>query len=377
MAEEFKPVFQGPSEFDTLVKKHGSDETRQKQMDLPGGITNGVARLTSCYFGVIGQGDNKGKKFWRASGTVVEPHEVTVGGRAVPVYGLQTSIMITLVPGKDRDGKVIPLEDIFARVMNEIRLLGGSTKVSSAAALEQVCKVLVQKKPYFRFSTRQMPVTDKYPNPKVTHTWYGAVPNYTPQSGNGSVATGVVDSTKQRQAPAQATQAAPVEGHHEEPEPEEGEAFDEMGDTSGSSQSSSGLDLDELTPLAESEDADAQKAIQQAGLDAGMTREEVEDESLSWTDLAEIVKKRRAETAAEPEKEEEPEVSPAEPSEGMAVKYVVLKDGKPETGPRNKVKPPMDCEVVKVNKRGKTADLKAVGSDRTFSKVPWDQLIVE
>jgi hypothetical protein len=153
MAEEFKPVFQGPSEFDTLVKKHGSDETRQKQMDLPGGITNGVARLTSCYFGVIGQGDNKGKKFWRASGTVVEPHEVTVGGRAVPVYGLQTSIMITLVPGKDRDGKVIPLEDIFARVMNEIRLLGGSTKVSSAAALEQVCKVLVQKKPYFRSLT--------------------------------------------------------------------------------------------------------------------------------------------------------------------------------------------------------------------------------
>src|SRR4051812_22954353 len=100
MVQEFKPVFVGASEFDAVLKKHAADAPKQKFADLPGGINNGVAQLVRAYFGIIDSGDNKGKKYFRASGSVVEPTEVTVKGQAVPVYGLQTSIMITLAPVK-------------------------------------------------------------------------------------------------------------------------------------------------------------------------------------------------------------------------------------------------------------------------------------
>jgi hypothetical protein len=386
MAQEYKPVFIGPSEFDKAVQAHAGQEPRQQYRDLPGGITNGEARLVQAYFGVISEGDQKGKKFFRALATVMEPKSVTVAGREVDVYGLQTSIMIVMADRKKADGTVIPAADAITEIMDVVARLGGgkqfTANVRSMKDLEGRLAILNKTKPKVRFSTREGKKTEKYPNPKVFHTWYDRIPEAR-GAGNGSVpsstAHGVVDYTAatdddqpgEDMAPATQAHSDRLGGADDTP------PFNEGGDMEPEA------NLDDLASQALGGDADAGDRLQAIAREAGIEEDVIQDDDTSWFQLVELIREAHGGGAStidseeEPEPEPEPEVTPVEPETGKTVKYRVILNGEPEKNARGKIKPAVDCKIVKVHKKARQVDLKEISGDRTFRLVPWDQLIVE
>ncbi len=393
MAQEFKPVFTGASEFDRAVAGHAGKEPAPVYADLPGGINNGIAQLTSCYFGIIKDGDDKGKKFFRASATVVEPHEVVVDGKPIPIFGLHTSIMWTIKDSTRQDGTAVPASAVIERIMDTIARLGGGKQftaaVRTAADLEKRCKMLVQMRPCVRFATRQGKKTEKYPNPRVFHEWYDRVPDpRATQQRNGSTATGVADSTQDTSDdqpdadPAPSRQTVASRDRLSPDDTNTTTTFNEFNEDE--------VNLDDLASQAMGGDADAGEKLQQIARQVGIDEDTIQHDDVSWPRLAELIKVRRdgegsaaALTAGDDpdddddEPEEEPEVTPPEPAVGQTVKYRVLRDGKPETNAKGQVKRPIDCKIVKVNKAKKHADLKEIGGERTFRLVPWNELLVE
>ena len=108
---------------DKAIKEHRGDATTYGLQRLPGGISNGVARLTDCKFDTVGEGKrNAGEFYFRAAGVVLEP---STNDKGVPVRGLQTSIMEMLCDTTTADGKKTTMEDHVANILNELRKLGG------------------------------------------------------------------------------------------------------------------------------------------------------------------------------------------------------------------------------------------------------------
>ena len=110
-----------------LAKKHASDEVDYGFRNLPGGIRNGIARLSEGYFSIYKEGNNKGQPFLRLVGITVEPefHEGEF------VKGTPTSVMIPICPTGTGDSAKT-LEDQVAAVQNELKKRQG-TKASSSA----------------------------------------------------------------------------------------------------------------------------------------------------------------------------------------------------------------------------------------------------
>lgn len=155
---------------------HKNDETNfsMGSADLPAGIENGIAQLTEIKFDVHKEGDNKGKWFFYAHGTVLEPTEFTDDdGVTHHVEGRVTKIIESLYDTPSKKRKT--LDEHIDWVMNELRKLGLDTSELSFEDLEAAAATLKDAGPTFKFRTWSGAPTKEYPNPIVNHQWGGAV----------------------------------------------------------------------------------------------------------------------------------------------------------------------------------------------------------
>ncbi len=146
----------------TAANKHAKDEADYGNMELPGGIDNGIAQLYDVKFGQYKEGtDLAGEYFFLASGVVKAPVEFN----GMKVEGLHTRIGPEPMCDTPRaGGKRKTLEDHLAWVQNMMRILllpAGATpqqkeqvaRMLSGDQLEKTALLLKTKKPHFRFRT--------------------------------------------------------------------------------------------------------------------------------------------------------------------------------------------------------------------------------
>ncbi len=385
-SNEYRPTFTAPnSDLDSVVRDHAGAKPKVQYVDLPPGITNGIARLQRAYFSKIENGDNKGAVFFRASATVHEPTEVVHKGQKVPVYGLMTSIMITITPRKDRQGNVIPAKEAVRDIMDALTRLGvNTTGCKSMAEIEKKAQALNQRQPFFRFSTTQSKPTKEYPNPKVRHVWHDACS--APTSAANGPAAGVVDRTASRSSSPGG--GGTLTAAHEEESGLEMTSHDEDYTPDGLSVNGSPTtvedeNLDDLASQATAGDTEAQGKLEAVGMSLGLTQKQVEDDFDDWVSLVEEIRRRQQEGQAGGDEGgdegdgDEPEVASFEPEVGEPARLKLLDpDGTPQRDKKGKLRAPVPCKVLKVNRRKKMVDLVTLdGREEMVTGVPWTSLV--
>lgn len=400
----------GGFNFDKSLKAHAGDETVQRRgyIDLPGGITNGVARLAEAKISKYEKGDNKGKEFFYAAGIVVKPKTApnivktwepgpngkggkvkVVSSEQVDVEGQRTSIMIQLCDRKNRDGSVKSADDFVAEMLNELRLLGADTgSIESKADLLSILEELKEAKPYFKFSTSSSDPTEQYPNPRVWENWHGV--------------KGLEEFSEDEESDVDDQGSDEDEGE-DEPEAEEeaeaeessdGGSDDDGGDEVGSAEESDEVDLDTLAKAADKKgggDAavDAQEKLKEIATSAGVEDDAVENAD-DWKDVVRMIREAQeggesSNGETEEEAEAEEEENPA-PQVGEAYGYQLIdpKTKKPLVDPKTKkVKKPIEVEVTKVDTKTQTVTVKNLEDDKVLKDpktgkplaVSWDDLI--
>lgn len=308
------------------VLKHAGDETEfDTGGDIPENV-RGIAQLTSCYFSTYKEGPNKGKPFFRASGTVKTPHEHE---------GLITSVMEPMhdTPGRSRETE----DDHVKLVLNIFRRLGLET-TEYGGDLDAMAEALKEEAPHFRFRTWKGDATPQFKNPRVQHVWQKAV-EYVDEETNGAV----VDETEDEEV--------------EEVEEEETEE--------------AGEELSKLQSLAADADNDddvsAKKILTKKAAEADLDPEEYG----TWADLATALEEGEAEEEEAEETDEAEEEAEEEEEEVTPVKKDVFKY-KPK-GSKKRV----DVEVINVYKAKRTVDVKNLDDNTTIKGVSWDALISE
>jgi hypothetical protein len=175
-------VQQSKSDISSLIAQHATDETVITNIgELPSGIENGIAKLTSIKFGTYKEGKMEGQLFFMAAGSVVSPTEVHIdpktgkvtrkGGEPMLIEGMRTQIgpepLCDTPDYKTRK----TAGDHVAWALNELRKLGlDTTPYKTQKALEAACQTLVDSDVYFQFRTWGGP-TDAYPNSTPNHDW--------------------------------------------------------------------------------------------------------------------------------------------------------------------------------------------------------------
>lgn len=311
---------------------------------VPAGIEAGVAQLDKITFGTFKEGPNKGKPYFMASGIIKEPREVD----GTPVQGLRTQIgPIPLCDTPQSKGKKQKLEDHYDDMLNEVRkLLGKDAEAPSIDELEDVVNHLNETQPNFRFRTWKSNPSKEFPNPRVNHQWNGLDEEYV--GSNGQMVT---DSTPV---------GNDADTNSSEP------AVDEP-DASGGDSPTVDDDLDSLAEAAQAGDEDANRSLQEKAAQAGVDPQEVAD-APDWATVVEMIRSASGESGGE-ETNEEPQ-EPPDPEKGNLFFY------KP-TDPKTKkpVKKAIECEVVMVDKKTRTVNLKNMVDKKTIYKgVKWDQL---
>lgn len=352
-----------------LKKAHEKAKVQDTVFDTSGDLPvleNGVAQLTAAYLGEIAEGkQNEGAPYFYLAGVVVEPKEVN----GIPVAGLRTSIMQTIADSPaGRGGKKPTAELQLEWVYNELRKLGVITaEIDFPSGIDAALAGLVESAPFFRFRTWKGAPSAEYPNPRVNHTWNGAI-EY--NSGDADAGAGVTDATAQAD---QATDDAP---------PADEDPMDGA-DLAG--------DFDDLAKLVEmADDADspgqdkAQAKLRELALAAGKTDDDV-DNADNWGDVMTMITEAAAEETPE-EPAEEPEPPPAktktktpakktevpwEPKKGEVYQYV-------PPGKNPKTKSPfkaVEVDVTGVDKAKKTVTLLNMDDRKTkYGPVPWTEL---
>ncbi len=311
---------------------------------LPAGIENGVAKLTSCGFQLIAKGkQNEGKPIFLATGIIVSPE--THNG--IPIKGKRTSIIESVfdTPTKSRQTQ----EDHVLWIQNFFKRMGYDTSgfTGEDGELEAAAAVIEELGPHFDFRTWKGEKATSGPykdqEPRTQETWGQAV-EYTEGADQGAAAA-VVDETG---AVDDATET--VEETVEEP---------------------SAVDPD-LDSLALAGDKGKTQAIRDAAakqIEAIAEAKGIDvTAAATWKDAVEMLKEAPAEEPAEEVVEE-----PAVPAVGEVWKYSML-DAK------TKKKKLVEVEILTVDKSSK-ATLKVVntgatllGADKKAMKVPFDQL---
>lgn len=351
---------------DSAVQKHAHDETDYGFQKLPGGIKNGVAQLTKCYFDQYKKGKLKDEYYLRCEGVVVSPIMTTLpDGSEMKVAGLTTSIMRPLCDIKDNSGKITAtVEDNAAIIMNEFRKLGAqTTEVTSVGDFETIAAAIQQSRPFFKFTTTETydenkkdPKTGKPYPPRVWENWYGTegVENYTSQS---NPVDAVQDDTVTEQTEsnvAESSGAVATNGHH--------------GTTETKVEYTDQGDIESIFTKACEGDSDAQKELQSYAERYGVL--EQVNAADTWEGACDIVRAAMNPTAEEPQSEETP--AKPDPAPKMMYKYkpqVKAKDGKMVAG-----KKAVDVEVLKVDKAKRTAEIKNMVDGKTKYVVSWDEL---
>lgn len=348
------------------VKKHAADPVDYGNMRLPPGITNGVAKLVGAKFDVYQNGDNQGEYYFRATGVVVSPKEVALNGSAIPVAGLQTSIIMPCCQTKQRDGKAVPLEENVGKILNEMRKMGLEIgEDASAEELEEYAEALKEAGPYFHFATSQSAPTVQYPDPRTWENWYGSkgLEDYVPDEGEA-----VEDETGEKSEESEETETGADGGESEDPPTDDGEV--EGGEAPGDHE------LDELVAAAKKKDTDAQEKLSEIAGQVGLEDKEIED-APNWSVLADLIREKRdADTAQEDEPAEEGEAFLPEKGQIFSYKPLDPKTKKPFVDPKTKkARKSVECEVMAVDKKSETITLKNLDDGKSLYKsVKWDQL---
>jgi hypothetical protein len=387
-------------------------------------IPQGVALLKECQIREYEDGDNKGKLYWYASGTVLEPTHV---GK-IKVKGLQTRLSCPLYDTPTRSRKTV--EEHVAWVRNQLARLGLNTEGMDAAEFEHAVNTFVpppdQPPVYFRFSTRKGRKTEivqengkwyatdgrqrKGPyvseeqakkqnpyageEPMTFHEWDGVLEDYEPEeddeteddsgeeegedvgaaikaSPNGAAKAKPAATPKPAPSPPTrgptkptAKKVAPA------PEPEPEEPFSEFGD------------LASLATQANSGDGDAQQALTDMALKAGYTEDDVGGAD-DWDAVVAMIENpggggEASSEGDEDEGEETEEEEGAAEEEGWSPKvdevytYAPPLDPKKPSGKRGKA---VACIVSAVDEDKKTVSLKGEKNPKVvYKNVPWDKL---
>lgn len=342
---------------DEAVKKHANDDTTYGVINLPGGITNGIAQLSKCYFKEFGAettakradgSSAKGEYYFRAEGTVDSPSFVETTDGKIPVKGLITSVMVPLCDTKNTAGDITTQEEQLSRVLNIMRQLGGPdfTKGATGGDLEALATSLEQSAPYFRFSTSAGKPSPQYPTPRVFENWHGGMglENYQPddikafndQSGGNST--------------TQTSGSNPQVTQKDEPRQDAIVPVEEM-------------TIEDLMSLASSDADTAQEARQrlvQMAVDAGYEQSYVISEEVGWDDVLNMINNPK-----QPEEEKQP------PKKNETCKYAPPSKKNPGTW-----LPERECKIKDVDEKNQTVtltDLTQKGAE--YKAVAWDKLV--
>ena len=342
------------AKLDAAVKAHANDKTTYGVVNLPGGIRNGVAQLSKCYFKQFDANTDMkkidgskatGEYYLRMEGTVNTPETVTTPDGVVPVKGLTTSIMIPIMDVKNAKGEISTISDQVAKALNEFRKLGGEefTRGASGEDLEALAIALESAAPYFWFSTSASKPSVEYPNPRVFENWNGGkgLENYQPAEPG----TATRDSLPAVPS-ANGHAAAPSGGQEEE-------------------------SLEDLVSLADS-DADSAEVARQRlvdlAIEAGWEEAEVTADDVTWEQVKQMIENPKTEgegedagDAKEPEK--------VTPKKGETFKYTP-----PGKTAKNKPYEPRDCQVTAVNDKKETVTLKDLVNKKEYKDVEWSEL---
>ena len=185
----------GKSAFGNALKANAGNETKARTefIDLPGGITGGIAQIVEAKLGIYKSGNNEGSQFLYLAGVVLKPKTATsitkvwrkgkvevVDTSQIEVEGQRTSYMEPICDTTKGNGDVVSVDEHVANAINELQLLGVDTSHLEKSkdpekAFEQLLQALKKAKPTFNFGTSSSDPTATYPNPRVWERWYGAV----------------------------------------------------------------------------------------------------------------------------------------------------------------------------------------------------------
>ncbi len=351
------------------VEEHADDTTTYGIIKLPPGIANGIAQINKCYFKEFDK-NTKAKKidgssaageiYFYAEGVVDSPKTVSSPEGTIPVFGLTTSMLVSLVESKDSKGVITTQEDQIERILNIMRMLMGPdyTKGATLDTLEALAKDIEDTKPHFRFSTTPRTAQQDgngYKKGDVTgafENWHGnrGLENYIPEdvlatAFNEELTKEVHNGVEKIKSETKAvvTKPEPLKKVTSPQKPEKRvdaiTPVDEM-------------DLDELVSLADSE-ADtkdqAQEALRDKALAAGYTEEEILGEETTWEEVKVMIENPKT---SEEESNEEPEEV-----EVPKVKQTCIYAPNSKKNPGTKL-PARDCSIIKVDEDKQTVDLK-------------------
>lgn len=337
------------------VTKHGSDETTYGIINLPPNINNGVAQLVEAKFDKYKTGDNKGQVYFRAAGVVVSPETVETKEGTMRVAGLQTSIMMPCCPTKNSKGEV-SMDDNIAKMLNELRKLGVDTASVSVDDLDEVCVMLKEAGPYFRFTTS--PRKDQQTG-EVTGAWEnwhgvkGLEDFVPPEAGD------LEDNTTQAAEP----EPEPVA---EKPKPATPKK-PQTGKPGPGKPAKKELTLKEKAALADANDMLAAAELTALANEAGISDDDMAQYE-NWDAIAEEIERRRAEPT-ETEAAETTDEGGWEPAKDEVYGYQ-------PPGPGGKPGKQIEVEVTAVDSKAKTVALKSLDDPKkTFKNVAWDKLV--
>lgn len=351
--------------------------------DLPAGIENGIAKLDSVKFDQFKNGDLKNEWYFMAQAVVVLPKEVN----GIPVENLQTRIgpePLCDTPSRSRKTTQEHVDWIY----NELRKLGVDTKDLELADLEATCEALSEAAPYIRFRTWASKPNKDYPDPKTNHSWNGTV-EYTPEEDDGAVddETGGEEPAEEEapppakkppakapSRPATAPAKTPTDGKPNAPKPggkappkpaDDVDKFDEQAPEAEEAPDE-GPALEALAEAADGGDEDAQTALGEMATEAGISEQQIV-KAKDYAALVKLIQDATGEAGEETtEEEEEGEEAATEftPEKDMVVYH------RPKGG-----KKPVECEVVAVFAKKRTASLKNLDNPKLIYKdVSWDAM---
>lgn len=373
------------------LKTHAKDKTEEKQefVNLPAGISGGVAHLVEAKVGVYKTGNMAGEKFVYLAGTVVEPKTATevkkvfkdgkvqiISTREIRVEGARTSIMLPLCDVKRKNGDIVTSDENIAKMLNELRLLGGPECTEGLESEEDLEGLLNQLKEtsledgsqiYFKFGTSGSDPTKEYPEPTVWENWYGTkgLETYHQEFDRGTkdnttattapaktAAAGPKTSTNGSAATAAKAPAAKVAAKKPEPKAVDPEELDQS-------------DIDSLNARANDADEKAQARLKELAMGVGYTEEEC-DATQTWDELADLVRNPKTEEGAGDGGEENAEWKPA--------KEEVYEFFPVDPKTKKKVKKAIEVEVMSVDKKAQTVKIKSLTDGKTTWTVKWDEL---
>jgi hypothetical protein len=364
------------------VAAHADDATEvDVSGNLPAGIEGGVAKVVDCKFVEIAPGKtNAGELMFYAAAVVLRPKEVN--GRLVK--GLRTMINEPLYDTPTRSRKTF--DDHVKEVINRLRILKGVKPGQKMEIdvddLETLAAEIKEEAPCVRFRTwagnkqelverggkffvtggraelgpYKTEAAAKAANPyigkepMVTHTW-GEVVEFVEDEDDAGVVEAEDDEEETDEKASEDTE-----------EETEDEAADEDADEEEASE-----DDDELTELAtraDGGDKDAAKALKAKAIAAGISKEDVTNAE-SW---AAVVEAMKAETAEETEEEADEEEAEEEAEEDEAIEKGDVVNFKQ---PKKKA---VEAEVLLINVKKQTANIRTVDDRKVFKDVPLAQI---